>query len=194
MLFAVGYDRNSAKPIEEVYVDGIRNVLATLPADIGRFIYISTTGVYGDAGGEWVDETTPPAPTRAGGKASLEAEELIRASHFADRAVILRLAGIYGPGRLPYLKQLKEAEPIEASQTGYLNLIHVQDAARIVQLLSDPARKVEGPTTYCVSDGHPVVRGEYYREVARRLGAPEPTFTHPPAGSPRAHAQRPTSG
>lgn len=186
VLFAVGYDRKSDKSIEEVYIDGVRNTLAALPADIGRLIYISTTGVYGDAGGEWIDEQTPTAPTRAGGKASLAAEQLIRNSPFADRAVILRLAGIYGPERLPYLKQLKANEPIEAPQSGHLNLIHVHDAARIVQLLAAPSRNIAGPLTYCVSDGNPVLRGDYYREVACLLGAPAPKFAQPQPGSPRA--------
>lgn len=186
VLFAVGYDRTSSKSIDEVYVGGVRNVLDALPTSIGRFIYISTTGVYGDAGGEWIDESTPTNPSRAGGQASLAAEELICESPFADRAVVLRLAGIYGQKRLPYLAQLKAGEPIEAPQAGYLNLIHVVDAARIVQLLANPTREISGPVTYCVSDGHPVVRREYYREVARLLDAPEPTFADPPAGSPRA--------
>ena len=71
VLFSVGYDRGSGSSIEEVYASGIRNVLAALPRDTGRLIYISTTGVYGPADGEWVDETTPPNPHRAGGRASL---------------------------------------------------------------------------------------------------------------------------
>ena len=58
----------------DVYAGGIRNVLDALPRDTGRFIYISTTGVYGPAGGEWVDEETPPDPQRDGGRASLAAE------------------------------------------------------------------------------------------------------------------------
>lgn len=186
VLFAVGYDRSSDPSIDEVYTGGVRNVLAALPEGTKRFIYISTTGVYGDADGEWIDEQTPPNPSRAGGVASLAAEKLILASPLADRAVILRLAGIYGPDRLPYLKQLIAGEPIEAPQQGHLNLIHVGDAARIVAALADPVRKVSGPAIYCVSDGHPVVRGDYYREAARLLGAPEPTFVAPPAESPRA--------
>ncbi|MCO6046826.1 SDR family oxidoreductase [Aeoliella sp. ICT_H6.2] len=186
VLFAVGYDRSSDQSIDEVCTGGVKNVLNALPEKTGRFLYISTTGVYGDAGGEWIDEETRPNPSRAGGIASLAAEELIRASKFADRAAILRLAGIYGPNRLPYLKKLQAAEPIEAPQAGYLNLIHVHDAARITMALAEPAHEIQGPVTYCVSDGHPVVRGEYYREAARLLGAPAPTFAAPPAESPRA--------
>lgn len=186
VLFAVGYDRTSEPSIDEVYTGGVKNVLAALPTSIGRFIYISTTGVYGDARGQWIDEQTPPNPSRAGGVASLAAEDLIRKSPLADRAVILRLAGIYGPNRLPYLKQLEAGEAIEAPQSGYLNLIHVADAAQVVAVLADPAREINGPVIYCVSDGHPVVRSEYYREAARLLGVPEPKFIDPPADSPRA--------
>ena len=90
------------------------NVLAALPSDVGRFIYISTTGVYGNAGGEWVDEDTPPDPQRDGGRASLAAEQVLAASPLADRGVVLRLAGIYGPGRIPFLDKLRAGEPIPA--------------------------------------------------------------------------------
>ena len=74
LLFAVGYDRTAAPSIHEVYAEGFRRVLAAAPAGTGRVLYISTTGVYGDAAGEWVDESTPPAPARDGGRASLAAE------------------------------------------------------------------------------------------------------------------------
>ena len=97
-----------------------------------RFIYISTTGVYGPASGEWIDETTPPDPQRDGGRASLAAERALAASPFAARGVILRLAGIYGPGRVPFIEELCAGEPIPAPTTGYLNLIHVDDAAETV--------------------------------------------------------------
>ena len=92
--------------IEEVYAGGVRNVLAALPHDTGRFIYISTTGVYGPADGDWVDEETPPDPRRDGGRASLAAEQVLAAHPLGQRGVILRLAGIYGPGRVPFLDKL----------------------------------------------------------------------------------------
>ena len=62
VLIAVGYDRSSDKSIEEVYTGGVENVLRTLPNETKRLIYISTTGVYGDAAGDWVDESTPTNP------------------------------------------------------------------------------------------------------------------------------------
>lgn len=183
VLFAVGFDRAAGGSIETVYAGGMRNVLAALPAGVGRFIYISTTGVYGKGAGEWVDEDTPPDPQREGGKASLAAEQLLAASPFADRSVVLRLAGIYGPGRVPFLDKLRAGEPLPAVSTGHLNLIHVDDAAAIVDAAATHSR----PTNvYCVSDGHPVLRGDYYQEIARLVGAPPPTFVPPDPNSPRA--------
>ncbi|MEM6654366.1 MAG: NAD-binding protein, partial [Planctomycetota bacterium] len=78
VLFAVGYDRSAGPSINEVYAEGLRNVLSALPETTGRVIYISTTGVYGNAGSDWVDEQTPTEPQRDGGKASLAAEEALR--------------------------------------------------------------------------------------------------------------------
>ncbi len=184
VLFAVGYDRSAGPSIEEVYADGFRNVLERLSAKTNRVIYVSTTGVYGGAEGGWVDETTPPAPTRPGGFASLAAEEHLRASPFADRGIALRLAGIYGPGRIPFLRQLEAGEPIAAPRDGHVNLIHVEDAARVVVEVADARGSL--PPVLCVSDSCPPLRGDYYGEVARLIGASAPSFVDPPADSPRA--------
>jgi nucleoside-diphosphate-sugar epimerase len=164
----------------------VRNVLAALDSSLNRFIYISTTGVYGPGDGLWVDEATAPDPRREGGRASLQAELAIAASLIGKCSVILRLAGIYGPGRIPFLKELKESQPIAAPSTGWLNLIHVDDAAEVVNAASILSSFADGPRVYCVSDGQPVERGEYYSEVARQIGAAPPQFTKPESGSPRA--------
>jgi nucleoside-diphosphate-sugar epimerase len=186
-LFAVGYDRTANQTIEKVYADGVRNVLAALPSEIGRFIYISTTGVYGNAGGGWIDEQTPTNPQREGGKASLAAEQALAEHPLSKNAIILRLAGIYGPGRIPFRSLLRAGAPIPAASDGFLNLIHVVDAASVVLAAGDAnaAESGNGPRIFCVSDGQPVQRGEYYREVARQIGAPEPTFVAPELDSPR---------
>lgn len=189
LLYAVGFDRNSGDSIHDVYAGGLQNVLAMIPSNIRHAIYISTTGVYGTACGDWVDETTPTDPQRDGGKASLAAEEILRAHPLGKRSTILRLAGIYGPGRVPYLDKLCANEPIAAPSEGWLNLIHVDDAARIVVAVDRWLAEREasdGPHIFCVSDGSPVVRGEYYAEAARLIGAPLPRFTTPPADSPAA--------
>jgi nucleoside-diphosphate-sugar epimerase len=189
LLYAVGFDRTAGPDIHSVYADGLRNVLAALPESVTRAIYISTTGVYGTAGGGWVDEETPPDPQRDGGKASLAAEEVLRAHPLGSRSAILRLAGIYGPGRVPYLDKLKSDEAIAAPSEGWLNLIHVDDAAQIVVAMDRwlaERDEQDGPHLFCVSDGSPVIRGEYYAEVARLIGAPPPRFTTPPADSPAA--------
>ncbi|MEQ8209617.1 MAG: SDR family oxidoreductase [Lacipirellulaceae bacterium] len=190
VLFAVGYDRTSDHSIDKVYSQGVANVLAALPASVEQFVYISTTGVYGDAGGEIVDETTPPDPQRAGGKASLAAENHLASSRLSRQAAVLRLAGIYGPGRIPYLEKLQAGEPIAAPSEGWLNLTHVDDAARVVvavdHWLSGRAASAARLETFNVSDGSPVIRGDYYREVARLIGAPEPKFAEPDADSPAA--------
>ena len=183
VLFSVGYNQATGQTIETVYCGGVRNVLAALPERTGQFLYISTTGVYGSAGGQWVDEETPPDPQRDGGRASLAAEQALADSSLASRGVVLRLAGIYGPGRIPFLDKLQAGEPIPATSEGYLNLIHVEDAAAVVVAAGALGRK---RAIYCVSDGHPVQRGEYYREVARLIGAPPPTFVAPAPDSPRA--------
>jgi nucleoside-diphosphate-sugar epimerase len=189
VLFAVGFDHSADSDMHTVYAQGMSNVLDALPASVSRLLYISTTGVYGSADGGWVDEQTPPNPQREGGRASLEAEEVLRRHPLGARSVILRLAGIYGPGRVPYLDKLRAGEPIAAPSAGWLNLIHVDDAARIVVAADEWAasrQTADGPHMFCVSDGSPAVRRGYYAEVARLIGAPPPLFTAPAAESPAA--------
>ncbi len=192
VLFAVGFDRTAGNTIHEVYADGVKNVLAAMPASVERFIYISTTGVYGPAEGDWVDENTPPNPQRDGGKASLAAEQHLGEGYLGEKSIILRLGGIYGPDRVPYLAKLGAGEPIAAPSDGWLNLIHVDDGAAIVLAAEAWATETwakgqaAGQHTFCVCDGKPVVRGDYYREVARRIGAEPPQFITPEPASPAA--------
>lgn len=174
VLFAVGFDRTNHQSFEEVYVDGFSKVLGSLAkSPPKRLVYISSTGVYGNSLGDWVTEDSTCQPEREGGQACLAAEKLLDVEPWRERSLILRLAGIYGPGRLPNQQALLEGKPIAASQSGYLNLIHVDDAAAAVDLAIQKGRP---PRTYNVSDGAPVNRGDYYREVAMQIGASEPRF------------------
>jgi len=167
VLYAVGFDRSAGKGIEEVYVNGLANVLDALPTPPRRFIYISSTGVYGQTDGGWVDENSPCQPTRPGGRACLAAEELLTASPSADQSVILRCAGLYGPGRIPRLADVEGRKPINANPDVYLNLVHIDDVANIVcECLRGDSRRLSG--IYNV-----------YEELVSLLNLPHPTFGAP---------------
>lgn len=176
VLFSVGFDHSTGGRIEDVYVAGLRNVLAKCPKWVERVIYISSTGVYGPCPGEIVTEETACRPQRPGGKASLAAEVFLRLSPFGDRGVVLRLAGIYGPDRIPRIRDVQVGKTITAHAEGYLNLIHRDDAAAVVVAVS---QQPPFSATLNVCDGQPVPRREFYREIARLLNVPEPTFSEP---------------
>lgn len=176
LLFAVGFDRGSGKAIRDVYVDGLRRVIEGLPELPRRMIYISSTGVFGQNDGQFVDEQSPCEPTREGGKACLAAEELLRQHKIGSRTIILRLAGIYGPHRLPKLRDVVAGKPLSVTPNGYLNLIHVDDAAAVVLAAE---QQLALPEMLLVSDGHPVLRQDFYEELAQQTNSPLPNFDQP---------------
>ncbi len=174
VLWALGYDRQSGRSIHEVYVEGLGNVLARLAPGTRRFLYMSSTGVYGQQDGSWVDETSPCLPRREGGKACLAAEQQLLASTWCDRAVILRLAGIYGAQRLPRLEQLRSRAPLSSDPDAVINLIHVEDAAEAILRVAQ--RPLVLPRTFLIADAQPVTRRAFYQELARQSGLPSPIF------------------
>ncbi len=171
VLFAVGMDRSKYSDIRLVYVDGLKHAIDALSKSLsdetGQFIYVSSTGVYGDFGGDWVDENSANHPEREGGQACLEAENVIRASRFQSRSTILRFAGIYGEGRVPTGKLIQTRQWEKLSSAGYLNLIHVDDGAAIVETVANANPAGE---TFLVSDGNPALRRDYYEFVANHFG------------------------
>jgi len=183
VLVAFGYDRSTGLPIQDVYVQGLANLLAALSADTGRVIYVSSTGVYGKTAGESVNEDSACEPLRDGGIACWNAEQLLLGHPLGSRSVRLRLAGIYGPDRIPFLSALAAGGPIATPADSFLNLIHVEDAADVVVW---GAASAPAPSLYLVSDGHPVLRREFYEEAARQIGAPAPRFVAPEADSPQS--------
>jgi nucleoside-diphosphate-sugar epimerase len=165
------------KSMDEVYLGGLANVLDVLPTP-RRFIYVSSTSVYGQTGGEWVDEDSPAKPAEENGRTVLLCERLLRKR--LPEAIILRFAGIYGSGRLIKRAAVAKGEPLATDPDKTINLIHVEDGARAVVAAAERGRP---GATYNVADGHPVTRREFYSELARLLGAPPPRFE--PAQSDR---------
>jgi nucleoside-diphosphate-sugar epimerase len=169
VLYCVGFDRAAGRSMRDVYVDGLTRVLASLPTP-RRFLYVSSTGVYGQTEGEEVEETAATEPQEESGKIVLEAEEVIR--RMLPEAVILRFAGIYGPGRLLRRQAVEAGEALAGDADKWLNLIHVDDGAAAV--LAAETRTLPG--AYNISDDVPVRRREFYSRLAQVLGAPEPRF------------------
>jgi nucleoside-diphosphate-sugar epimerase len=178
VLFAIGFDAAAGKSRRQVHIEGLSNVVQNLPNTVRHFIYISTTSVYGQNDASWIDENSPCQPVGESGTVFVEAEKLLQSGRLSDRSIILRLAGLYGPSRIPNRDDLIAGKPFSVSPDAYLNLIHVDDAARVVQSIDEHSTP---PRTYVVSDGHPVVRRDYYTEAARLLGAPSPVFDAQPA-------------
>jgi nucleoside-diphosphate-sugar epimerase len=170
VLYSIGLDRSAGKGMRDVYVGGLTNVLDALPT-ARRFVYVSSTSVYGQTGGEWVDELSATEPTEESGRIVLECERLLRSR--LPSATILRLAGIYGPGRVIRRAAVEKGEPLAADPDGWLNLIHVEDGATAVVAAAE--RPVEGRTIN-VADDRPVTRREFYTTMADLLGAPPAAF------------------
>jgi nucleoside-diphosphate-sugar epimerase len=187
VFYCVGFDRSAAAAMRTVYVDGLLNVLDQLWPSVSRFVYASSTGVYGQTNGEWVDEASPTHPHHESGRLSLEAEELVRdwaeSPGRSAAAVVLRFAGLYGPNRIVRRALLERGGNIPGDPEKFLNLIHVDDAARaaVAALMTDAPEPL-----YVICDDRPVTRREYYSVVARIVGAPEPRFEPPRAESPEA--------
>lgn len=177
-LYCVGFDRSAGVSIARVYVDGLRAVLEARGGRLGRLVYASSTGVYGGQDGGWVDEDSPVNPTTDSARACRDAEVLLGSS-----AIILRFAGLYGPGRIIRRDAIVRGEPIAGDPDRSLNMIQIDDAARAVLAAFD---RGEPGRLYLVADDEPSPRSDYYRRVAEALGAPPPRFEPPAPGSPVA--------
>jgi nucleoside-diphosphate-sugar epimerase len=150
-------------------------VAALIPPNLPRrIILISTTGVYGDCQGEWVTEDRPVCPQADRAKRRLAAETALRRWSETHNVpvVILRVPGIYGPGRLP-VERLRLGEPVLCeAESPFSNRIHADDLARACLAA---ARRGETTGIYNVSDGNPTTMTDFFYRVADLLRLPRPS-------------------
>jgi hypothetical protein len=138
-----------------------------------KVVYLSTSGVYGDCGGAVVTEETPTNPQTSRAQRRLDAESILRAwtRHRGIALVILRVTGIYGPGRLP-LQRLRQGHPVlREDQAPFTNRIHADDLAQVCWAA---AQKGADGDIFNVSDGQPGTMTEYFNAVADAAGLPRP--------------------
>ncbi|WP_323191981.1 SDR family oxidoreductase [Halostella sp. PRR32] len=172
LVFAASSGGRGADAARRVYVDGLRTAIKTFGErrqSPERLVYTSSTGVYGDHGGDWVDETTPLDPTTEKTRVLVEAERIAR--EFADEygidGTVARFAGLYGPNRYR-LRRYVEGPVTE----GFLNMVHRDDAAGAVRhlLTEDLAR---GDAVVVVDD-EPVSKWEFADWLATECGVDRP--------------------
>ena len=156
-----------------------RNLIAALaPRGRGamlpqRFVYLSTSGVYGDCAGEWVDETRPPKPQTERARRRLDAERAL--GEWGERnkveIVILRVPGIYASDRLPLDRLIRGAPALAAEEDVYTSHIHADDLAAIVVAALE-VKQARG--IYNASDDGPMKMGDFFDLIADRAGLKRP--------------------
>ena len=172
VVFAASSGGRGAEAAREVYVDGLRNVVeayAARPSPPDRLVYTSSTGVYGDHDGAWVDEETPIDPTTEKTRVLAEAERIaVEATGDAGfDGTVARFAGLYGPER--YRLERYVEGPVTA---GYLNMVHRDDAAGAIRYLLETDRARGEPVV--VVDDEPVDKHAFADWLADECGVPRP--------------------
>jgi nucleoside-diphosphate-sugar epimerase len=172
VVFAASSGGRGPEAARTVYVEGQRTAIdhfgsRASPPD--RYVYTSSTGVYGDHGGDWVDEETPIEPT-TGKTEMLATAERVALERSRERGIdgtVARFAGLYGPGR--YRLERYVDGPVTE---GYLNMVHRDDAAGAVRFLleTDVARD----EVVLVVDDEPVEKWAFADWLAEQCGRDSP--------------------
>ena len=176
-VYCAAADSSTEQAYQKTYFEGLHNLIDRLSqqAFMPRILFVSSTAVYGRDIEGVVDESSPTNPARFNGKIMLATEQMLLAR--APDSVVLRLSGIYGPGRTQLLRRLMAGTTNIPDQPGYwANRIHIEDAARaVIHLLRD--RHQSG--VMIGTDIHPLPLDTLYRDLARQIGAPSPKMAPP---------------
>lgn len=157
---------------QAAYVDGLKHTLAWLKQNgqqPKRLLFVSSSGVYGQKNGEWVDEMSPAQASSYSGRIMLEAEQVALKSGIPASTV--RLTGIYGPGREWMLGQVRKGYRVAVDPPLYGNRIHADDAAGLLAFLLDA--DLQGKTLddcYIGVDNDPAPLAEVVGWLRERLG------------------------
>ncbi len=165
---ADGYNEASYRV---AYVDGVANLLAALAAagqQPQRVLLVSSTSVYAQQQGEWVDEDSPAEASGFSGRCIREGEELLWSGPYA--ATVIRFGGIYGPGRSRLIDSLRDGTA-RCVQGAYSNRIHSQDCARALQHLM---ALDEPESLYLGVDNDPALSCDVMCWLAEQLGVDGP--------------------
>ncbi len=169
----VSSGQGGVEAYREVYLNGMRHLVDWLRgAPLQKFVYTSSTGVYAQNDGSTVTETSATEPAAETSRVLLAAEQVLRQAAPAFPAVILRVAGIYGPERgYPFRQYLKGEAAIVGRGDRVMNMIHRDDVAGCIIAALERGRPGE---IYNAVDNEPVTQREFYEWLAGQLGRPMP--------------------
>lgn len=180
VVFTPAASERSEEGYRRTYLSAATRVLAALERDHvspKRFLLVSSTAVYGEATGGWVDESTPVNPPSPTARVLAETEALVLER--AATPLILRLSGIYGPGRLRLVTQVRNGTARASRDKVWTNRIHRDDAAAaIVHLCTMPKPAHE---LYLGVDHEPADMADVQRFIAQSLNLPAPEEISVPA-------------
>lgn len=179
VVVALTPGRRDEAAYRAVFIDGLRNVVQALDRGaLRRLVFVSSSAVYGEHGGDWVDERTPTAPLGMNGAILLQAEQWLLAQDLPGTC--LRLSGLYGPGRLQLLGRLRTGRArVPRDIPHWANRMHADDAASaIAHLLMLP----HADPVYIGSDDTPLPIDVLYDDLAARLGCAPPAHGPAPEG------------
>lgn len=173
VIFTPAAPERTVEAYRQTYLLAAGRILDALQRDRvypRRFLMVSSTAVYGNAGGGWVDESTPIDPPSDTSKILAETEALVLQR--AGTPVIVRLAGIYGPGRNHLINQVKDGKALTPGRTVWTNRIHRDDAASALVHLGTMEKTPE--QLYLGVDHEPVDLAQVQDFLAKLLKAPTP--------------------
>ncbi|AMK33581.1 SDR family oxidoreductase [Pseudomonas mosselii] len=172
LVYCVAASQHDAAGYQAAYVEGLRHVLGWLAAKgqrPRRLVFVSSSSVYAQQDGEWIAEAAATQPEGYSGKVMLEAERLALGSGIP--ATIVRLTGIYGPGREWLLSQVRQGYRVAEEPPLYGNRIHAEDAACLIaHLLQADARGVALDDCYIGVDDDPAPLAEVVAWLREYLG------------------------
>jgi nucleoside-diphosphate-sugar epimerase len=181
---AVSSTKGGADEYRAVYLEGTQRLIEWFSRDVSqrvslrKYVHLSSTSVYAQADGSWVTEQSPTEPTSETSRVLVETERglLHAATENNFPAIILRVAGIYGPERGHLFQQYLRGEArLEGDGSRFINMIHREDVVRAVMAALEKGTAGEA---YNVADDQPVTQQEFFEWLSQTLRQPMP----PPAG------------
>lgn len=171
VVFCASAGASTDDAYRRLYVEGLENLLAALARarSTPRVFFTSSTAVYAQDDGSWVNEASPTEPTRFSGQRTLEAERVLEQSGL--RCTVLRCSGIYGPGRQSLVQGLKAGTLRVPPRDRHTNRIHRDDVAGFIHHLIATGKEVE---RVLVSDDEPALYSTVIATLAERLGVSVP--------------------